>query len=370
MTELLAKSDEGALVSLELLDDIAVQGSDGEVSLVQSKSALTANPVSDRAIPLWKTLGNWAQDLPKDTDFSKLTLVMAVSNPRTGGCVSAFNNAATTDEARKVISEAEKEFASELSSKDSTEKDLSFHLKRFFRSVPAHCAEIIRCFRLETCLVSPQQDLPRFFPFMTEDVQEDVVTHAQGWVKRQAELLLEAGKPAILSRDDFYREMTSYIRKRRERAILRSFAPAEIPKDKEAELLPRLFVRQLEIVDLDFSDRLQAVSDYFRATFDRTKWGESAEVHPSSFTEFDDNLERAWRNLQRQCALEHKSLAEEERGQMLLSRCCAHTAQLEGQGVPNHFVPGTFHHLSDEQKIGWHPRYSELLTETAAAAHS
>ena len=366
MTRLLACAEAGALVSLEVVEDVAVHGTDGSTAMVQSKSALTANPMADRAVALWKTLSNWACELGPDADFEKLALVIAVSNPRSGILASTFHSATTIVDAEAALERAKDAFAAELAAPDSQEKDLAFFLKRFFRSDALLQRQIIRCFSLETAQVSPQVDFPKWFPFIPESQLEGVVTYAQGWVKRQAELLMERGEPAILSRDDFHREMTAFIRKHRERAILRSFAPAKVSTDKTEELMPKLFVRQLEAIDAEFSDRLQAVSDYFRAAFDRTQWGETAEIHPSSFDEFVEYLERAWMNLRRMCNLQNKGLTEAELGLVLYSSCCDYRATLEGQEVPNHFIPGTLHLLADKPKIGWHPRFAEVLSPEAS----
>lgn len=56
---MLLEAGEGSRCSLEVLDDVAEQTTAGTTKLGQSKSALTTNPVADRAIPLWKTLFNW-----------------------------------------------------------------------------------------------------------------------------------------------------------------------------------------------------------------------------------------------------------------------------------------------------------------------
>ena len=57
----LRKAAEGTACSLEVLDDVAEQAEDGTTHLIQSKSALTDNPVADRAVSLWKTLYNWLE---------------------------------------------------------------------------------------------------------------------------------------------------------------------------------------------------------------------------------------------------------------------------------------------------------------------
>ncbi len=61
LTAMLLDASEGSICSLEVFDDVAEQTTEGNIKLGQSKSALTTNPVSDRAIPLWKTLYNWLE---------------------------------------------------------------------------------------------------------------------------------------------------------------------------------------------------------------------------------------------------------------------------------------------------------------------
>lgn len=59
LLHLLLVAAEGTSCSMEVLDDVAQEHAQLGVHLVQSKSALTANPVADRANSLWKTLSNW-----------------------------------------------------------------------------------------------------------------------------------------------------------------------------------------------------------------------------------------------------------------------------------------------------------------------
>ncbi len=59
LTAKLLAAAPGTSCAIEVLDDVSETAEDGKTTLVQTKSTLTANPVADRAIPLWKTLANW-----------------------------------------------------------------------------------------------------------------------------------------------------------------------------------------------------------------------------------------------------------------------------------------------------------------------
>jgi len=52
---LLLDAVAGSYVSVEVMDDVAVEDPEGEVEAVQVKSALKTNPISNRSIELWKT---------------------------------------------------------------------------------------------------------------------------------------------------------------------------------------------------------------------------------------------------------------------------------------------------------------------------
>jgi hypothetical protein len=46
-------------VSVEVLGDVGVLAPDGQVLVEEDKSSIESNPVSDRAVGLWKTFSNW-----------------------------------------------------------------------------------------------------------------------------------------------------------------------------------------------------------------------------------------------------------------------------------------------------------------------
>jgi hypothetical protein len=56
----LLEAKPGSAVSLEVLGDVAVRSPSGDLTVEELKSRTTkANPVSDRSVDLWKTIGNW-----------------------------------------------------------------------------------------------------------------------------------------------------------------------------------------------------------------------------------------------------------------------------------------------------------------------
>ena len=116
---MLLEAEEGSLRSLEVLDDVAEQTGDGKAKLIQSKSSLTANPVADRAIPLWKTLFNWLEIVKRGlVNPARTVFELYVSRQVEGELISDFNRSRSPEEARFAVNKARKQLWGEAPTYD------------------------------------------------------------------------------------------------------------------------------------------------------------------------------------------------------------------------------------------------------------
>lgn len=372
LTHLLLQAPEGSFCSLELLDDVAQEDGAGAVKLVQSKSALTANPAADRAKSLWKTLSNWV-DLAATPGFEvdKAIFELYVSRPVEGMIVESFARATTQEGARAAIAQARNVLwgsPPKFDLKAGVAAEISSYVEKVFTSDQSLLERLICNFQLTLGSGSPQADLEalvRSHPVSPSKVN-DITNHLCGVVKRHVDLLLEAGKPAVIARNDFHVWYTSYVQKIDRQTVLssRALAPSE---EVSREYLPDNFIRQLDIIGLSFEEMLGAASDYFMASFDRTDWAARGEVDETSFDDLDDVLKRAWKNKQRICGLNHGSRSEQHQGQTLYFDCMQFTAPVQAMSTPGHFIPGCFHMLANDLVVGWHPNYEAQLKRKKVA---
>ena len=371
LTHLLLTAKEGSYCSLEVLDDVAVETPDGGKRLMQSKSALGGNPVSDRAIGLWKSLFNWVQAVQSGyADPSKTVFELYVSTLKKGDIVNKFSEALTDEQAREAISYARNSLwgaapiyplRSELAS------DLALFVNPVLECEDTVLIPLIVHFRLTTGSGSPQADLEslvRSIMPVSPSKVADILNHVCGWVKRNVDLLLEAKRPAIISHDDFHREFTAFTRKIDRDLILQSVAPRPT-KEEAVGHMPRIFVQQLNLIDMTYEEKLEGISDYLRACYDRAVWSKRGDVHESSFDDLDASLKRTWANVKRRTEVQLRTAPEVDQGRALYSDCMEQKTSVQGMEPPNHFVPGCFHRLADEQEVGWHPRYRDRLAAKA-----
>ena len=372
MTELLARPGVGNEVEFEGLDDLSVKTTDGHLTLCQAKSALESNPLTDRAVALWKCLANWAETVSREKlTAENLRLIFYVSNPvPTGAWATSFDHARNDSEADKAMAHVRDVLwgpAPRFPLKASVAKELAPEAERFFGASDDVRRTVVRAFTIEVVKIDIHADLATVVQFVDPRRHADVLNHACAWTKRRVDELIAEKKPARISSDEFRREMVAYIRKFNERAILRTFAPAG-PSQQEAEQLKlRTFVRQLEFLNLDYADQLEAISDFYRAAIDRTQLGDSGEIHPSSFDELDSTLTRSWKNISRQQEIALKGRPDEERGEMVYRECVKQRIPVENQQPADHFIPGCYHLLAEDVKLGWHPSYESLLKAAPVA---
>ncbi len=366
LTHLLLQAPEGSFCSLELLDDVAQEDAAGAVRLVQSKSALTANPAADRAKSLWKTLANWVElAATPGFDVDKTIFELYVSRPVEGTIVESFAQANTPKNAQVAIAQARTLLwgtPPKFDKKKEVAAEISSYVEKVFTADQSLLTRLICNFQLTLGSGSPQADLEalvRSHPVSPSKVA-DITNHLCGVVKREVDQLLEAGKPAVIARNDFHSWYTAYVQKIDRQTVLlsRASAPSE---EVSRGYFPGNFIRQLDIIGLSFEEMLGAASDYFMASFDRTDWAARGEVDETSFDDLDDALKRAWKNKQRLCGLNHSSKSEQDQGQALYFDCMQFTAPVQAMSPPGHFIPGCFHMLADDLVVGWHPSYEAQL---------
>ncbi|MBT9491828.1 MAG: hypothetical protein IV107_05670 [Paucibacter sp.] len=371
LLHLLLLAPEGSYCSMEYLDDVAQEDAMG-VKLIQSKSAITANPVADRAKPMWKTLSNWITLAASGgCNPDRTVFEIYVSRPAKGMFVDAFAAASTPEAASAAILRARTELwgdAPAFTNRAKVAAEIAPYVEKFFGTDPDLVAQIIKNFSLTCGSGSPQADIETILKShpISQSKIRDIADYICGVVKRRVDECLEAGIPAVIGRDEFHTWYGAYVRKIDKETVLLSRARSPVKEESKGHL-PRVFVKQLDIIDMTFEDKLEAVSDYLMAAADRTDWAVRGEVDPSSFDNLDKTLQRNWKNKRLACKIDHSSKPTAEQGQALYADCMQVDASLQAMETPDHFIPGCFHQLAEDLLVGWHPDYANQLKTKKAA---
>lgn len=348
-------------VSLELLDDVAIHQEDGSAILEQTKSATSQNPVADWARDLWKTLANWLHIIEDQrVNPATTTFRLYVTPQRTGIWVQRLSDARSDADADRVLAD----IAAALSALEIKPASAG-NVRKLLRAPLGIQRAIVRNFVFESTGLDPVQSLKSLFaPALSDNAAERCCQYAIGLAVDQIDDLIRRREQPLISVGDFRAKVHAFIRRNDLSRLLISLAEQPSLGDVQALLrqAPR-FVRQLQIIDASEDAKLRAVSDYLQSASDRTLWASEGEIVSDSLQDFDDGLVRQFAHIRDEIADTAYAADGRAKGRIVYNRCCQVRAPLEGREVPSHIIPGGYHALANELRVGWHPEFESLLDE-------
>lgn len=358
-----------SVVSVEKFDDVAVECGN-QITAIQTKSALSnRNPVSDKAVDLWKTLYNWimalkAGELP--LDFTTFTLV--INTHKGGQIVEWLHQASNENQAKEVYLKIKELFIGEDGSYIVQSDSINAYVVAFIEEQNRkYVLQIIEKFKLVIMDEGHTQKVYDEFKaktYIPEDIKLLVFDKILGWIDRITALQIEQGKVMQVTKEDFNKEMTLIQKQVNQNKSLVELA--QNPSDTEIELEKeefRTYLRQLQIIDLAYEDQLIAINDYLKAFANRTIWAKTGDVNEEILENFYDDLKKRWRTKRNIVELDKTDWDEVKRGQYLYNICQDEDVNNAIIVAPHSFKNGCYHHLADQLYIGWHPKYEQKLKE-------
>ncbi|MCG8424133.1 MAG: hypothetical protein MJE77_40080 [Proteobacteria bacterium] len=364
----LLKVESHDVVSLEYFEDVGVEKSSGEKLAEQDKSFLSRNPLADRSVAFWKSFRNWVDAASARTLVpERSSFIIYAPNARMGRIVLAFDNASTIEEAKGVLQMARRALGGRMKGKTwDISQEAQEHVDIVLNTGSALAARIITRFNADVAGQDPMDALKPLLrqKLVSESSYNDVIRWANGWVKQKIDKLMSKGEHARIRQSDFQDALLNYVRTHDRVDILRSIASTRSKSEIETEIAIRNYVKQLQLIELDDIDLYAAVSDYLSASADRAQWSEDGLISEESMMTLERELGQTWRNKRRRVRINHEDKDEKDQGQLLYSECMEHRANVDGLETPSQFIRGSWHALSDDQTVGWHPRYKEELASS------
>jgi len=352
-----------ASVSLEYLDDVAVHLPSGDIVLEQTKSALKHNPLSDWAEDLWKAIANWVALIdagkinPAQVEFRLYVTPIHAA----GTLAEQISEATTPPEIDATIAEIK----NALAALRRPPKCMPF-VKAFLDASPSVQRKIVERIQVVSTDDDPLKRIESLLqPAIDPAIAQMVCRSAIGLAKEQADQLIREGSVPLIDGDAFKAKFRHLVKLANLPGVLQSITSPPPEHEVGAILLARpIFIRQLELVAASNDLQVRAVSDYLRSSADKSAWAEAGLVLPESLRDWDDNLIARQNLIATEIADTQADKDEPTRGRLVYVRCSQLQAPLEGRVVPGHFVNGCFNALADLRRLGWHPNYVALLSES------
>ena len=360
----LLRCEIGESVSIEHLGDVAVFQNDGRLLMEEDKSSINDNPVGDLSSDLWKTLYNWIQFLVdanvKVANCHFLLYVVSPFAPRS--LLAKFSSANNQKSVNEAIQKA----------KQTVETSSSAEIRHYAKVVLEDNIKLFRQILLnfevvtnesEREIVSEIMNAIRSFSMIPENRLEEVKNHYLGWVVNKIIDEIRNKNCPIIDKDEFVRQNLAFINHVR-RGSLVDYSLSNQPTQEELEveaLSDKNYIKQLQAIDISREKMIDACSDYFRAGINRHTWIENELISPEEADEFEAKLCSAYKLEKDRIDLEEEGADDKRKGRLLLNACERQQIKIADMDPVDRTIPGTYHHLSDDLKLGWHPQWHSLF---------
>ncbi len=352
-------------VSIELVDDVAITDDDGNVIYrEQDKSSIQqdAHPFKARSKDLWNTLMIWINEIKNGTLNIDNTKLVCVTNKKleSNTLLKQIAKASTMEDVEGVISLL-------IKAAQNPPKEIQ-------KIVPIVLAEIdllkklipkislIEDNNLETRNNEIADEL-----HLSDDIKNNVIESLRGWLINSILTQLNNGQAPIIKKSDFISRYQKAINKETDNRIsfkAKSFLKRRISSSDRGDAIDRMFIKQLEVIEHPEKNNiiLEAIDDFLCSESERTRLTLDGDITRDELQAMDDESKERWVVIfRRKMTQFNPSMSDDELGSIAYeiydNTIANYSSELSGYKTPYYLTKGSFHKLSDELEIGWHPNW-------------
>jgi hypothetical protein len=361
LLEFLRRDDPALEISIELLDDIALEG--GQIEFLQTKLEINPGSLTDGSVALWKTLRVWSEGV--DTHPSALLILVTTAKAPSGSIAALLrrNERDPKSAHDRLVTHAEAASGKELKEARSA-----------FLGVPEkkRRAMIDRVFLADQS--PPMGDLDAEFESALRLAAPKGKRHLladrlrEWWLRRAEQHLIEvaAKKPARISGEEIEVRLDSLRDQFTIENLPTDFEAMSAPTDQEVADDTRIFVMQLRLISLANERIRMAIHDHNRAFAQRSRWLREHLLPGDELEIYERRLKEEWSRVwlpETDDELDGLDDAgARERGRSVYKACSEGNVEPIRPRFSADFVNrGSFHMLVEDRQIGWHHEWVEHL---------
>jgi len=354
-------------VSIELVDDVAAIDENNKVFYrEQDKSSiqLDGKPFKDRSKDLWNTLMIWTNEIKKGTLKIETTKLVCVTNKKL-----------ENDSLIKKIAEAKKEeeIASAILLLKTAAANPPTGIKKIVEAVISE-EEILKLLIPQISLIEDNTLETRNIEIaeelhLTDEIKDNVIESLRGWLNESILKQLEKGQAPILKKSDFNNRYNRAVNKETDDRIVfnvKRLVQSNITDSERQGAIDRVFVKQLELIEHPEKNGilLEAIDDFLCSESERIRLTLKGDIDREDLMDMDDTSRERWNDIFRRKQTQFRvemnpselaALAYE----IYDTTISGYLAELKGYRTQAYLTKGSFHKLSDQLEIGWHPYWKK-----------
>jgi hypothetical protein len=368
---IITAKDNDAHLLIEQIDDISIDTS-GNLDVYQTKFHLNsvAN-LTNASSDFWKTIRVWSEQIlngvidPQKTIFNLITTASATDSIPVSLKYNTLANRDLAEIQKDLLSIAltsvnktnEQGYKSFQSLTDTQQKQLIKNIVVADSSIDINEAknEVLNELRFSTTKV------------------EALYERLEGWFLDQVINQLLSRRGSISAKE--VRDRIIDIADTLKVDNLPSDFHQSIAND-ETLLAPyrsQTFVKQLELIKLNDKLKNHAISDYYRAFSQKSKWLRDGLINGLDELKYDEKLREDW---DKKFALISDDIPNEtpdtksERGQAFYKKFYVEThpqIHIKERFKESYMVTGSCQMLADKKRVGWHPDFEKLIIDKDAS---
>lgn len=358
-------------VIIEKLDDVAfTRNGSTAAELLQFKHVLRrSGNLGDKSPDIWKTLKIWSEKAKKRSfDLSTVSLNFVTTSTATDQNAIRFLRPANSErDPEKSLVELLKAGAA---SKNTTVTDGHTALIALTDRAQHRLFEAITLLEGSPDILGVRTKLENELRVVRRQHRKGFIDRLEGWWFRVViEQLMDADK-LPLSTETLWETIYDLQGQFQRDSLPVDMLDAIVPETDTPEQDERVFVRQLQLIGVSQDRTRMAQEDFYRAYQQRSRWIRDNLIELDEFDRFNDRLIDGWKQkfeIIRESVESHYS---EERlkaaGRKIydwtqVDATTDHNLVIRPQVQGAYIIRGSYHMLSDRQRVGWHPRYPEWL---------
>lgn len=356
-------------IAIETLDDVSFEDEEGNLEINQVKHHIKkCKNLTDASTELWGTLKIWfkliSSGIDPNNDFLLITTATASKDSAAyflkpdnerdvPKAFELLKKTAKNSETRKNM-EAYELFKSLSKSKKSELLQLFDNIIVLDESINIYAIE--KEMKSQLRLAVTEKNLDTFIEYIEGWWSIRVTKHLQK--KDKGEILSEEIRDEI---DDLREQF-----KRNSLPIAKDILRFKADKSHLTKYKGYNFVNQLKIIDVNETRILFAISDYYRAFTQRSRWLKSELIKIADLEDYERILEEEWgRRYAIMCDKLGKYAADEEKiiaAQKLYEWIETGNLPTIRPDCTEGFISrGSYQDLANDKKVGWHPEFLKEL---------
>ena len=348
-------------IAVESLDDVTFSSEGKAEELLQTKHHLSAKATLTDACPdLWRTLRIWASQMQLIRDGVRLFLITtAAASP------SSAASLIRDDSSRNVSSAHKRLLTTVATSTNQANKDAYDAFNALVPEDQAALLDAVTVIDASPNVLDVREKIESELRLAVRPQHLSPFTdRLEGWwYGRVVQNLAHKDNGVILAR-----ELRSQIDDLREQFIQDNlpidFENVFSDEDVVKAMLGKPFVEQLRLVALADPRIRHAVTDYYRAFEQRSRWLREDLLLVGDLEQYETRLVEEWERAFERIKQNHE--VEEEPMKAVAGRAVFDWAEsaniyIRPQCQQPYIHRGSFQILADKLKIGWHPEFLARL---------